>query len=330
MIVEWRDIPDFDNSELWDWTEEYYTVYPDGACYRSVKIGTKTLAEYKDPAHAKVQQLLLTPSGICPMPQSWIKAVDFKLDKSNLSNYTDAGYDRTKGHYALEAKKSGVASRISFTVGSDLSNPALFVKSWGDAGVAVSVDGKALDNFKVGYAKKMDNDDLVLWLGKDFKAGSKVVVEPVGGSAPVVRSPIRDPYELKIPPFPESSADPGPFGAFYTSLKYWDEYDEPRRIGDYADIVVQFEDSVDRLIFWRGATNVPHWANDKNNWYENEFCERRGGDAGLDSLCEPMQDHDSRHSNVRVIQSTPARVIVHWKYHPSTLKNKIPFVDETG
>ncbi|MHC4215726.1 MAG: hypothetical protein ACYSWP_20455, partial [Planctomycetota bacterium] len=171
---------------------------------------------------------------------------------------------------------------------------------------------------------------LVLWLGKDFKAGSKVVVEPVGGSAPVVRSPIRNPYEMKIPPFPESSADPGPFGAFYTSLKYWDEYDEPRRIGDYADIVVQFEDSVDRLIFWRGATNVPHWANDKNNWYENEFCERRGGDAGLDSLCEPMQDHDSRHSNSRVIQSTPARVIVHWKYHPSTLKNKIPFVDETG
>ena len=78
-----------------------------------------------------------------------------------------------------KAKKSGVASGISFTVGSDLSNPALFVKSWGDAGVNVSVDGKALDNFKVGYAKKMDNDDLVLWLGNDFKAGAKVVKSAV-------------------------------------------------------------------------------------------------------------------------------------------------------
>jgi hypothetical protein len=330
VIVEWRYIPDFDHSEKWDWTEEYYTVYPDGSCYRSIKTGTETLAEYQDPAHAQVQPLLLTPKGVCPMPQSWIKPTELALDGSVSSKLNDLGYDKTRGHYALEAKSNGVSGTIAFEVASDVTNPALYVKGWGDAGVKVSVDSKAFNGIKVGYFKKMDNDDLVLWLGRQFKAGSKVVIEPVGGSGPVVRRPIRDPYKMKIPPFPESSPDPGPFGAFYTTLKYWTEWDNPRRVGDYADVVVQFEDSIDRLIFWRGATNVPHWANDKNNWYENEFCERRGDDAGLDSLCEPMQDHDSRHSNVRVIQSTPARVIVHWRYHPSTLENKIPFVDETG
>ena len=330
VIVEWRYIPDFDESDLEDWTEEYYTVYPDGACYRSVKTGTETLDQYRDPAHGVVQPLLLTPRGVCPMPQSWIKPVEFKLDASISAAFNDLGYDRTKGHYALEAKSSGVSATISFNVVSDVTNPALFVKGWGDAGVKVTVDGRPFDGAKVGYARKMDNDDLVLWLGRDFKAGSKVVVVPVGGSAPVVRRPIKDPYTSKIPPFPESSPDPGPFGAFYKTLKYWAEWDNPRRVGDYADVIVQFEDSIDRLIFWRGATNVPHWANDKNMWYENEFCERRGGDAGLDSLCEPMQDHDSRHSNVRILQSTPARVLVHWRYHPSTLLNKIPFVDETG
>ncbi|MHC4658674.1 MAG: Calx-beta domain-containing protein, partial [Planctomycetota bacterium] len=330
VIIEWRYLPDFDESDLEDWTEEYYTVYPDGSCYRSIKTGTETLAEYQDPAHAQVQPLLLTPQGVCPMPQSWIKPIELTVDGSVSARFNDLGYDRTKGHYALEAKSSGVSGTIGFTVASDVTNPALYVKGWGDAGVRVSVDGKAFDSAKVGYFEKMDNDDLVLWLGSDFKAGSSVVIEPVGGSSPVVRRPIKDPYKAKIPPFPESSPDPGPFGAFYKTLKYWAEWDNPRRVGDYADVVVQFADSIDRLIFWRGATNVPHWANDKNMWYENEFCERRGGDAGLDSLCEPMQDHDSRHSNVRIIHSSPARVIVHWRYHPSTLANKIPFVDETG
>ncbi|MHC4665624.1 MAG: Calx-beta domain-containing protein, partial [Planctomycetota bacterium] len=330
VIVEWRYLPDFDESDLEDWTEEYYTVYPDGSCYRSIKTGTETLAEYQDPAHAEVQPLLLTPKGVCPMPQSWIKPIELTVDSSVSARFKDLGYDRTKGHYALEARSSGVSGTIGFNVASDVANPALYVKGWGDAGVEVSVDGKAFNSAKVGYFKKMDNDDLVLWLGRDFKAGSKVIIEPVGGSPPVVRRPIKDPYKAKIPPFPESSPDPGPFGAFYKTLKYWAEWDNPRRVGDYADVVVQFEDSIDRLIFWRGATNVPHWSNEENMWYENEFCERRGSDAGLDSLCEPMQDHDSRHSNVRIIHSSPARVIVHWRYHPSTLANKIPFVDETG
>ncbi|MHC4529007.1 MAG: hypothetical protein ACYS29_14115, partial [Planctomycetota bacterium] len=330
VIVEWRYLPDLDQSDLEDWTEEYYTVYPDGSCYRSIRTGTETLAEYQDPAHAQVQPLLLTPKGVCPMPRSWIRPIELAVDGSVSSKFNDLGYDRTKGHYTFDAKSSGVSGTIAFAVASDVTNPALYVKGWGDAGVKVSVDDRAFDGAKVGYFEKMDNDDLVLWLGSEFKAGSKVVVEPVGGSGAVVRRPIRDPYKMKIPPFPESSPDPGPFGAFYATLKYWTEWDNPWRVGDYADVVVQFEDSIDRLIFWRGATNVPHWANDKNNWYENEFCERRGDDAGLDSLCEPMQDHDSRHSNVRVLQSTPARVIVHWRYHPSTLENKIPFVDETG
>ncbi|MHC4389411.1 MAG: Calx-beta domain-containing protein, partial [Planctomycetota bacterium] len=80
VIVEWRYIPDFDNSEKWDWTEEYYCVYPDGSCYRSIKTGTETLKEYQDPAHAQVQPLLLTPTGVCPMPQSWIKPIELAID----------------------------------------------------------------------------------------------------------------------------------------------------------------------------------------------------------------------------------------------------------
>jgi hypothetical protein len=330
-IVEWRYIPDFDKPGLENWTEEYFVVYPDGICYRSVKEGTETLEQWQDPAYAVVQHLLLTDKGICPMPKSWTKGIKLAVDKSVLSRFSDLRFDRVKGSYTLEAKSSGVAAKISFKVASDVTNPALFVKGWGDAGVKVSVDSVAFDGFKVGYAKKMDNDDLVVWFDKEFKAGSSVVIEPVGGSAPVVRAPVRDPYSSKVPLFPESSVDPGPFGAFYTTLKYWTEWDDPWRVGEYADVVVQFDKSTDRFIFWRGTTNVPHWVNELNRWYGNEFVERRAGDAGLPGGCaEPMQDHESRYSNVRIIQSNDARVIVHWRYAPCDGNYDHPFVDETG
>ena len=330
VIVQWRYIPDFDKSELQWWTEEYFTVYPDGVCYRKILEGTETLEAYQDPSHPVVQQFLLTDQGICPMPESWVKPIALAIDRSALAKFDDLGFDRTTGHYALAAKTSGASAPIRFTIAADVSNPALFVKGWGDAGVRMRVDGKAFDGFKVGYAREIDNNNLVLWLGRDFIAGSHVVIEPVGGSTPVVRAPIRNPYLSKIPLLPESSPHSGPFGAFYRTLNYWEEWDNPWRIGEYADVVVQFDDTIDRLVFWRGTTNVPHWVNERNIWYENEFVERRGGDSGLSGLAEPMQDHESRFSNVRIIQSTPARVLVHWRYAPTTLAHNIPFIDETG
>jgi len=330
VIVEWRYVPDFEKSDPQWWTEEYFTIYPDGTCCRSIHTGTETLEEYLDPSHAKVQQLLLTNEGICPMPESWIKPIKFDIGESSLSGYVDLGFDRTRRHYALEARSPGAPGTIRFNVSSGAANPALFVKHWGDADVDVTVNGQNFDGFKVGYAEKMNNNDLVLWFNKELAAGSKVAIEPVGGSAPVVRAPVPDPYQSEIADFPKGSADPGPFGAYYTTLKYWDEWDRPRRVGDYADVVVQFDRSPDRFIFWRGTTNVPHWVNEENHWYENEFCERRGDDSGLDGLCEPMQDHDSRFSNVRIIHTSPARAVVHWRYSPVTLSGDIPFVDETG
>jgi len=331
VIVEWRYIPDFDKPNLWDWTEEYFTVYPDGVCYRSIKTGTETLAQYQDPSHTIIKHLLLTDKGISPMPRSWVKPVDLTVDPAVLTNFNDLGFDKAKGSYNLEAKSSGVSATITFKVVSDVTNPALFVKSWGNAGVKVSVDGKVFDRFKVGYVKQMDNDDLVLWLGSDFKAGTKVVIEPVGGSGPVVRTPVRDPYTSKVPLFPEGSVDPGPFGGYYKTLKYWTEWDRVRRVGDYADVVVQFDNSADRFVFWRGTSNVPCWVNEENHWYNNEFVERRAGDSGLPSGCaEPMQDHDCRYSNVRIIHSTAARVLVHWRYSPCDLGYNIPFIDKTG
>ena len=330
VVVQWRYLPDFQRRALPWWTEEYFTIYPDGVCFRSVHQGTATPDQYNDPSHAIVEKLLLTDRGICPLPNAWRTDVAVTYDSQTLQSFDDLGYDQSKGGYLLQAKSAGVAAPIALTFGADISHPALFVRSWAAAGVSVSVNGNPLDRFRVGHLPRMDSSDVVLWINADFKAGDQLVVRPVGESQTIVRAEVRDPYLSQTPLLPEGSADPGPFGAFYTTLKYWDEWDEPWRVGDYADVVVQFDGSPNRLVFWRGTTFVPHWVNEANHWYNNEFCERRGGDSGLDGLCEPMQDHDSDFSNVRILSSTPARAVVHWRYSPPTLKGNIPFTDSTG
>ena len=109
-----------------------------------------------------------------------------------------------------------------------------------------------------------------------------------------------------------------------------EEWDRPWRLGPHADIVVQFEDHPHRLVFWRGADYVPHWANDENHWYQNEFVERRAGDAGLEGCCaEPMQDHEARYSNARIISTHPARAVIHWRYAPSDRNYDVAYLVET-
>jgi hypothetical protein len=328
--IVWRYIPDMEFSDPQDWTEETFTIYPDGACYRDVMEGTETLEEFRDPDHSRIRSLLLTDQGISPMPRSWDKPVTLEVDDSSLKSYRDEGYNYSQGCYEFSALQEGAPKALRIRLKSDVVNPALSVLGWGDAEVSVSVDGRPFEAFEQGAFRRTENNDLVLWLGNSFSAGSEIVVRPVGGSDPVVRAPVRDPYLSEIPLLPEGSTDPGLFGAYYKTLKYWEEWDAPWRTGDFADVVVQFDGSPDRLVFWRGATYVPHWVNERNFWYENEFCERRGDDSGVDGLCEPMQDHESRFSRVKIIHTTPARALVHWRYAPTTLTHQFFGVDETG
>jgi hypothetical protein len=332
VIVEWRYIPDFERSGPEWWTEEYFAIYPDGSVFRTIMRGSETHAEYEDPSHPIVRRYLLTDGGIRRLPDTPVDIAALAVDRGLLERIEDIGFNRLRGHFALAMQSNGVAAAIGMTAESDIINPSIVVHGWGDAAVRVGLNGQASTAFRSGTIERMDGTDLVLWLHGEFPAGSRISVEPLEGTASptTVRAPVRDPYASEVPLLPEGSSVPGRFGAYYTTLKYWDEWDRPWRVGDSADIVVQFDQSPDRLVFWRGTTYVPHWVNERNIWYGNEFCERRGRDSGIDGLCEPMQDHDSRFSRVRVIDSTPARVVVHWRYAPTNLEHQFFGVDETG
>ena len=103
----------------------------------------------------------------------------------------------------------------------------------------------------------------------------------------------------------------GQFKAIYTHLPYYETWENLWRFGPYPDVVVGFDQLPIKYVFWRGVSFVPMIVNEKNQWYNNEFNETGGPNAPGDN--EPMSDKGCWNSHVRVLENTPARVVVHWR-----------------
>jgi hypothetical protein len=130
---------------------------------------------------------------------------------------------------------------------------------------------------------------------------------------------------------PSGPAGPGRFGAFYTTLHYDDAWEAPRRIAPDSDVVVRFDQSPIRLVFWQGTNYIPAWVTENNKWYTDEFLETYGTGCPDGGDCEPMSDKQSRYSHVRILESTDARAVVHWRYALSEVENyKGAHPDEMG
>ncbi len=129
-----------------------------------------------------------------------------------------------------------------------------------------------------------------------------------------------------IPPrvLPSGPAGPGRFGAYYTHLKYHWEWDDMWRTAEHPDVVVQFDDSPVRVVFWRGTRYSPAWVTENNLWMADQSVEAWNDEEGC---FEHMQDRHCRYSHVRVIENTPARVVVHWRYAPISAHDNFWRVD---
>ncbi len=109
--------------------------------------------------------------------------------------------------------------------------------------------------------------------------------------------------------------DTGRFGAYYTKLKYYDQWDALWRTGEHSDIVVRFDEHPIKVMFWRGSRYSPCWVTENGKWMADQSREEGGGGAeGAVGCCEHMSDAQCRHSHVRLIESSDARVVVHWRY----------------
>ncbi len=109
----------------------------------------------------------------------------------------------------------------------------------------------------------------------------------------------------------------GCFGAYYCHLNYYDEWDNLWAVGPDPDILVRFDESSSRVVFWRGSRYSPAWVAEPGLWMADQSVEAWsvGGDD-QEGCFEHMQDRRCRYSHVRIIESHNARVVVHWRYAP--------------
>ena len=140
------------------------------------------------------------------------------------------------------------------------------------------------------------------------------------------RAPLSPP-ELPARLLPSGPSGPGRFGAYYTKLKYDENWDALWPVGPAADIVVQFDDSPIRVVFWRGTRYGPAWVMENGQWIVDQSMETWND---TDGCYEHMEDPRCLYSQVRILESTEARVVVHWRYAPVSSRNHFSGVDETS
>ena len=116
--------------------------------------------------------------------------------------------------------------------------------------------------------------------------------------------------ELTTRSLPLAGAASSKFGAVYTTLKFYESWDKMWPVGNKADVVVNFDNNASKFVFWRGTSYIPHWVTENGIWYNNEFLET----WDVNGCHEPMSDKRCQFSNVRVLESNDARVVVHWRY----------------
>jgi hypothetical protein len=134
--------------------------------------------------------------------------------------------------------------------------------------------------------------------------------------------------DLPLRKMPAGPPGPGRFGAYSTRLKYYDEWDALWRVGPDPDVLVRFDESAARVVFWRGTRYSPAWVSENDLWMADQSVEAWNNEEGC---FEHMQDPHCLYSHVRIIENTDARVVIHWRYAPVSAHNHLWHVDpKTG
>jgi hypothetical protein len=100
------------------------------------------------------------------------------------------------------------------------------------------------------------------------------------------------------------------FGAYYKTLPFQETWDNMWRLSDFADVIVKFDHLPTSVIYWHGSNYAANWITDGNQWMSDQSSEIWGPHG----CSEHMADKQVRHSYVKIIENSPARVVVHWRY----------------
>lgn len=127
---------------------------------------------------------------------------------------------------------------------------------------------------------------------------------------------LRPPVELCNKPdlerrlLPGNPAQAKEFGAAYAKLKFHDLWDNIWRTSPWPDIVVKFDENPGSVVYWRGTNFGAGWVTENNIWMSEQSKEV----SSVYGCSEHMADKQLRHSHIRLIENTPARVVIHWRH----------------
>jgi hypothetical protein len=271
-------------------------------------------------------------------PWNWVPIADQNADNQIGFFF---GIDAF-GHPGFNLSVNGVWRQLTSTVVLPLKRYSLVTGTFDpQTGIAIYVDGKPAGSLSApGEFSQAVGTDLIVgrirnpqqpypsWLDAfrdevnysidgylddlEITPGARSAAEEQAAFAKVTL-PAKDVIETAV--LPSGPPGAGPFGAFYASLKFERSWDRPRRFGPDQDVVVRFEQSPMRLVFWQGTNFIPAWVTENGKWYTDEFLETWGRPRCPDGAdCEPMSDKQSRYSHVSILESSDARAVIHWRY----------------
>jgi hypothetical protein len=131
----------------------------------------------------------------------------------------------------------------------------------------------------------------------------------------------------------------GRFGANYTTLEYYPEWDAIWPAGEHLDVVVQFDELPIKTMFWRGTRYSACWVTENGKWMADQSRETGNnwflGEGPRDQMptgcIEHMSDVQCRSSRVSIIESNDARVVVNWRYLQMDVKfRQLDLPNNTG
>jgi hypothetical protein len=116
---------------------------------------------------------------------------------------------------------------------------------------------------------------------------------------------------LQYHALPSGPDGPAEFGAVHTRLNYAPAWERPWKIGDYADILVRFDENPTKIVFWRGMNYAANYVSENNFWSGDQSLECNSPETGC---YEHMADKRCEYAHARIIENHDARVVVHWRY----------------
>jgi hypothetical protein len=114
---------------------------------------------------------------LVPLAKSWLKPAKLEV-KSGCSK----GYDRSQRAYVLTATGSSISVLVKASEESPIVNPAFVAKGWGEADVALKIDGKTIKrgkNFRIGHERTDKGTNLIVWIKTESKKPIKISLTPI-------------------------------------------------------------------------------------------------------------------------------------------------------